>query len=151
MFERQFALTAGQEAERTEELIRRFSEAGDGVPYHDMLKLCRGLGHADREGASDLTAQIRRWIGRQWRLDRKESEEELLLMMQYVTAGKDRETSVENYLSLWNEILEEDQRICISAEGLNQLKSLMMILGFEQGRKVMELTERICFGSHGSK
>lgn len=149
LFERQFALTAGQEAEGTEELIRRFSEAGDGVPYHDMLKLCRGLGHADREGASDLTAQIRRWIGRQWRLDRKESEEELLLMMQYVTAGKDRETSVENYLSLWNEILEEDRRICISAEGLNQLKSLMMILGFKQGRKVMELTERICFGSHG--
>jgi hypothetical protein len=68
-------------------------------------------------------------------LEQKQSEDALLQMMQYIVVAEYKEAFAEWYLSLWDGILSDGRKICMSAKALNRLKSLMLVSDFEQGRE----------------
>lgn len=112
----------------------------------EIMEICEILYFAKKETLKEYMPKLKDWIYFQWTMCEDKDEKTLLRVMEYITYLEEIENSnsqIENYLNMWNEILDKNVPINISFESLNRLKGIIMLLEFEQGIRMREIVERL--------
>ena len=110
----------------------------------EVAEISACLQYMDADFVSQSIPKIKQWIGKQWCIEQKEQDEAYLLkVMDYIAAMDEKRSAAENFILLWDEVLERGQRIYMSLVTMNLLKCLMMALDFRQGKKLKRIIEQI--------
>lgn len=139
-----------EEMEAFEKKAKQFLEEEiAGATYEDVDQFCIQLGYATPNFTLQVLPELKQWIEKQWiekkwTNEEKQDEIQLLQIMQRVSILEDGENAAACYIALWNNILSRNQKMVMSMEAITVMKSLIMVMDFEQSEKIREIVERIC-------